>query len=71
MGSGLRVLQNVHVINGCAWLNHCSSNRNEFIQIVKNNPQIKLWFSGHFHLSHDYQDSIFTVGSCTFVQVGE
>lgn len=70
MGSGLRVLQNVHVINGCAWLNHCSSNRNEFIQIVKNNPQIKLWFSGHFHLSHDYQDSIFTVGSCTFVQVG-
>jgi len=70
MGSGLRVLQNVHVVNGCAWLNHCSPNRNSFIQIVKNNPQIKLWFSGHFHLSHDYQDSIYTVGNCTFVQAG-
>jgi hypothetical protein len=34
------------------------------------NPQIKMWFSGHFHLSHDYQDSISTVGSCAFVQVG-
>ena len=70
MGSGLRVLQNVHVQNGCAWLNHCSSNRDIFIKTVKENPQIKLWFSGHFHLSHDYQDAISTVGSCTFVQAG-
>lgn len=71
MGSGLRVLQNVHVMNGCAWLNHCSPNsRNLFIRTVKENPQIKLWFSGHFHLSHDYQDAISTVGSCTFVQAG-
>lgn len=70
MGSGLRVLQNVHVTNGCAWLNHCSDNRSVFIRTVKDNPQIKLWFSGHFHLSHDYPDSISKVGSCTFVQVG-
>jgi hypothetical protein len=56
MGSGLRVLQNVHVVNGCAWLNHCSPDtRKLFIQTVKANPQIKLWCSGHFHLSHDYQ----------------
>ena len=70
MGSGLRVLQNVHVTNGCAWLNHCSSNRNFFIRMVKENPQIKLWLSGHFHLSHEYEDTISTVGSCTFVQTG-
>ena len=70
IGSGLRVLQNVHVINGCAWLNHVSDNRNIFINAVKENPQIKLWFSGHFHLSHDYEDAISTVGSCTFVQGG-
>lgn len=43
---------------------------------------IKGWFSGHFHLSHDYQDSITfpTIpreegpypnrGSCVFVQAG-
>jgi hypothetical protein len=71
MGSGLRVLQNVHVTNGCAWLNHCSpTTRALFIRTVLQNPAIKMWFSGHFHLSHDYQDSISTVGSCTFVQVG-
>lgn len=71
MGSGLRVLQNVHVTNGCAWLNHSSeTKRKRFISLVRANPQIKLWFSGHFHLSHDYQDAISTVGSCTFVQTG-
>ena len=69
-GSGLRVLQNVHVTSGCAWLNHCSSNRNKFIQIVQRNPQIKCWSSGHFHLSHESQDSVVQVGSCTFMQVG-
>mmetsp|Transcript_40249 Transcript_40249/g.61018 ORF Transcript_40249/g.61018 Transcript_40249/m.61018 type:complete len:599 (+) Transcript_40249:410-2206(+) len=71
MGSGLRVLQDVHIKSGCAWLNHCSSNtRNRFIQIVKQNPQIKCWSSGHFHLSHELQNTLVQVGSCTFVQVG-
>lgn len=70
IGSGLRVLENVHVRNGCAWLNHSSANRNTFMRVVKESPQIKLWFSGHFHLSHDHEDAISTVGSCTFVQAG-
>jgi hypothetical protein len=70
MGSGLRVLQNVHVMNGCAWLNHGSETRKSFIELVRNNPQIKLWFSGHFHLSHDFQDALSRVNQCTFVQVG-
>jgi len=70
-GSGLRVLQSVHVKNGCAWLNHSSeSSRGTFIQAVRNYPQIKFWASGHFHLSHDYEDAISKVGSCTFVQAG-
>lgn len=69
MGSNLRVLQNVHVTNGCAWMNHCSEDsRKTFIQVVQNNPQIKLWCSGHFHLSHDFQDSLSRVNQCTFVQ---
>jgi hypothetical protein len=75
LGSGLRVLQSVHVTNGCAWLNHCSPPevRNSFVRIVKNNPQIKCWLSGHFHLSHDYQDALVqpVPGSpCAFLQVG-
>uniref|UniRef100_A0A7S4AHQ4 Calcineurin-like phosphoesterase domain-containing protein n=2 Tax=Pseudo-nitzschia australis TaxID=44445 RepID=A0A7S4AHQ4_9STRA len=74
-GSGLRVLQSVHVTNGCAWLNHCSPTdvRNSFVRIVRDNPQIKCWLSGHFHLSHDYQDALVQAvpGSpCAFLQVG-
>jgi RNase P/RNase MRP subunit p29 len=72
-GSGLRVLQENHVVNGCCWLNQ-SSNHNVFINLVRRYPTIKAWFSGHFHLGHDYQDSItFPVnanrGSCVFCQV--
>lgn len=75
VGSGLRVLQSVHVTNGCAWLNHCSPPdvRNSFVRIVRDNPQIKCWLSGHFHLSHDYQDALVqsVPGSpCAFLQVG-
>ena len=75
VGSGLRVLQSVHVTNGCAWLNHCSPPdvRNSFVRIVRDHPQIKCWLSGHFHLSHDYQDALVQAveGSpCAFLQVG-
>jgi len=74
MGSGLRVLQENHVVNGCCWLNHSNGDfSRKFIQIVRENASIKGWFSGHFHLGQDYQDSI-TVpqnnnrGSCVFAQ---
>jgi Calcineurin-like phosphoesterase len=80
-GSGLRVLQENHVINGCCWLNH-SDERNcrKFIELVREHRCIKAWFSGHFHLGQDYQDSITfpTIdpkdgpypnrGSCVFAQ---
>ena len=77
VGSAIRVLQENHVINGCCWLNHSGDNQ-KFIKLVRENPSIKAWFSGHFHLSHDYEDSI-TVpdqepstnrGSCVFGQTG-
>ncbi len=42
MGSGLRVLQENHVVNGCCWLNHSSKNTARFIQIVRENPCIKV-----------------------------
>lgn len=72
-GSGLRVLQENHVVNGCCWLNQ-SSNHRKFIELVRKHDSIKAWFSGHFHLGHDYEDSItFPVnanrGSCIFCQV--
>ena len=80
-GSGLRVLQENHVVNGCCWLNHSNDAEcRKFIEIVREHRCIKGWFSGHFHLGQDYQDSITfpTIdpkdgpypnrGSCVFAQ---
>ena len=80
-GSGLRVLQENHVVNGCCWLNHSNEKQcKKFIELVREHRCIKAWFSGHFHLGQDYQDSITfpTIpkeegpypnrGSCTFAQ---
>ena len=80
-GSGLRVLQENHVVNGCCWLNHSDDAKcRKFIELVREHRCIKAWFSGHFHLGQDYQDSITfpTIpkeegpypnrGSCTFAQ---
>eukprot|EP00850_Spirogloea_muscicola_P003383 SM000013S26552 [mRNA] locus=s13:997826:1000332:+ [translate_table: standard] len=69
MGAGIPSLQEVHVRNLCAWLNH-SNRPQRFLELVRQHPQIKLWFSGHFHLSHDYEHSVNKVGACHFVQVG-
>jgi len=81
IGSGLRVLQENHVINGCCWLNHSGGRTtSKFIDLVRKYRSIKGWFSGHFHLGQDYQDSITfpTIprelgpypnrGSCVFAQ---
>ena len=80
-GSGLRVLQENHVVNGCCWLNHSDEkNCRKFIELCREHRCIKAWFSGHFHLGQDYQDSITfpTIpreegpypnrGSCVFAQ---
>jgi hypothetical protein len=80
-GSGLRVLQENHVVNGCCWLNHSNELQcRRLIELVREHRSIKGWFSGHFHLGQDYQDSITfpTIdpkdgpypnrGSCVFVQ---
>jgi len=80
-GSGLRVLQENHVVNGCCWLNHSNEKEcRKYIELVRENRCIKAWFSGHFHLGQDYQDSITfpTIdpkdgpypnrGSCVFAQ---
>jgi len=74
IGSGLRVLQECHVVNGCCWLNHNDGpTSRKFIEIVRANPSVKGWFSGHFHLSHDYEDSMSfpegnNRGACVFGQ---
>merc|ERR1711939_948278 len=73
IGSGVRVLQENHVVNGCCWLNHNGgpgAAPQKFIDIVRKSPQIKGWFNGHFHLSHDYEDSIAFPGGNTRASSG-
>ncbi|PNW74215.1 hypothetical protein CHLRE_13g589870v5 [Chlamydomonas reinhardtii] len=70
MGCGLKVIQEIHIKNRVAWLNHSDANPHAFIDLVNKYKNIKLWFSGHFHLSHNYPDSISSVGGTSFVQVG-
>lgn len=69
LGSGLRVLQSIHLKCPNAWLNH-TDRPERFIQLVKRHPQIKLWFSAHNHLGQNYPDSFSRVGNCTFVHTG-
>lgn len=69
VGSGLRVLQNVHLMCPNAWLNH-TDRPERFIEILRRNPQIKLWFSAHNHLGQSYADSVTQVGNCLFVHTG-
>ena len=69
LGSGLKALQAVHVKNRCAWLNH-SSDPKRFSRLVAQYPNIKLWFSGHFHLSQSYPDSISIVGGTSYILTG-
>jgi len=74
IGSAIRVLQECHVVNGCCWLNHTDAvSSKKFIKVVRENAAIKGWFSGHFHLGHDYEDSITFPGGnnrghCVFAQ---
>ena len=71
-GAGIRVVHNVHVKNRCAWLNHSDEEGVRFFMelLSRKGDMIALWCNGHFHLSHDYYDSISVVGQTAFVQVG-
>lgn len=69
MGSGLRVLADLHLKCPNAWLNH-TDRPERFIRLLRRHPQIKLWFSAHNHLGQNYPDSITRVGECAFVHTG-
>ncbi len=69
IGSGLRVLQSIHLKCPNAWMNH-TDRPERFIKLVQDNPQIKLWFSAHNHLGQHYPDSVSRVNQCTFVHTG-
>jgi hypothetical protein len=65
IGSGIRVLQNLHLRGGNAWLNH-SQNPGTFIKLVNNFPNVHFWASGHNHLCQEYPDAISQKNNCLF-----
>jgi hypothetical protein len=69
VGSQLGVIQNLHLRAGCAWLNQSSSPQRYF-EILNDNPQIRLWFSGHNHLGQYAAGAHSLVGGCLFVHTG-
>lgn len=69
LGSNLRVLQSLHLKCPNAWLNH-TDRPEQFLNILRRNPQIKLWFSAHNHLGQLYADSTSEAHGCTFVHTG-
>lgn len=69
IGSGIRVLQNLHLRGGNAWLNH-SQNPGRFIELVNAYPNVHFWASGHNHLSQEYLDAISLKNNCLFCHTG-
>ena len=54
-GSGIRIIQENHVVNGCCWLNHSDEkNCRKFIEIVREHRCIKVSvnfvYNTSFHL---------------------
>ena len=41
-----------------------------FVRLVERHQNVRLWFSGHYHLSHNYSSSVSVVNRCAFAQVG-
>ena len=71
LGCNLQVLQDVHLKNGCAFINHTSDplSSRRCIRLVEKYG-VKVWFSGHFHLSHGFEGSLGVNKGCLFVQCG-
>ncbi|PCJ62887.1 MAG: hypothetical protein COA79_01815 [Planctomycetota bacterium] len=69
LGSGIRVIQNIHLMAGNAYLNH-AHNPETFIKIVRENANIKFWASGHNHLSQTYHNTISKINQCLFCHTG-
>ncbi|MBS4217467.1 metallophosphoesterase [Bacillus sp. FJAT-49711] len=69
IGSGLRTVPGVHVRATNAFLDQ-NHDPYRWIDLIKSNPQIVMWFSAHFHLSHQYKDSHVENYGTTFFTTG-
>ncbi|WP_164821417.1 metallophosphoesterase family protein [Paenibacillus koleovorans] len=56
MGAGLRTVPRVHVRATNAYLDQ-NHRYGRWMELIREFPAIKLWFSAHYHLGHDHADS--------------
>ncbi|NHN34646.1 metallophosphoesterase family protein [Paenibacillus agricola] len=56
VGSGLRTVPRVHVRSTNAYLDE-NHDPYRWYHLFKNTPEIVMWFSAHYHLSHIHPDS--------------
>lgn|GEM_PF-1445888 len=69
IGSGLRTVPEVHVRATNAYMDH-NHDPYRWFDLALEYPEIKLWFSAHYHLSHIYPDSCTIKHETTFVTTG-
>lgn len=67
--SGLINKPDVHLRASNAYLNQ-DHNYTVFGEIVKENPQIIAWFSGHYHIGHNHQGSVSKYNNTYFFVTG-
>lgn len=56
-GSGLRCDRPMHNAALDTYLDQ-TFNAERWIELLRDNPQIKVWVSAHFHMGHDYETAI-------------
>jgi hypothetical protein len=68
-GAGLRTVPRVHVRATNAYLDQ-NHKYDRWLALLRQYGNIKLWFSAHYHLGHDYPDSLTERYGTTFFMTG-
>lgn len=69
VGAALRTVPLVHVRATNAYLDQ-NHNFYRWPQLIQDYPSIKMWFSAHYHLGHDFEDSSTYRNGVTFFHTG-
>lgn len=56
IGCGLKTVSHVHLRASNAYLDQ-NHHPEKWLKLISDNPQIILWFSGHYHLGQHYENS--------------
>lgn len=68
-GAALRTVPLVHVRATNAYLDQ-NHNFERWLRLIRDHQAIKMWFSAHYHLGHDFEDSSTYRNGVTFFHTG-